>query len=113
LLSSISILSHLLQEVKDNGQVEDSDMLTNQEVRLAFALSQQEADHDGTRTAELEEMTFVEFLEAMVRIALFKWHTQPEEMRIEEMRIEEMQIEEGSATGLNTMEALMQERRYR
>jgi hypothetical protein len=47
------------------GQLERSlddraDRLTNQEVRLAFSLSQEEPDHEGTRTSELEELTFVE-----------------------------------------------------
>ena len=44
--------------------------LTATEARLAFSLSQ--ADTDVT-TADLDEMSFPEFLESVARLALMKW----------------------------------------
>lgn len=44
--------------------------LTATEARLAFSLSQ--ADTDVT-VADLDEMSFPEFLESVARLALMKW----------------------------------------
>ena len=47
-------------------------ILTEQEVRQPFSQSQQDTEIDFEET---EELTFVEFIESLARLALQKWET--------------------------------------
>ena len=68
--------------MKDAGLLTESDVheakdeeLTEEEVRTAFASAQDDVDENygAASVADLDELTFTEFIEALVRVAFLKW----------------------------------------
>ena len=70
-----SMLARRLSQRRRSSVKENQKGLTFQDVRLAFAQAQ--GDHE-TKVEDLEQLLFCEFVEALARVALAKWHDRAE-----------------------------------